>query len=325
MPLVKSNYKKPFYLFNAHLETIVPSALRKVEGVEYKRRRLELPDGDFLDIDQLVHRKNNDKVLIISHGLEGSSERPYVRGMAKLFYENGFDICAWNCRSCSGEMNRLPRLYHHGDTDDLHAVIKDLQQIHGYSNVFLAGLSMGGAMSLKYAGEERIDKDEHLKGVMAFSVPTDLRGSSLELNKYGNGFYRKRFLNKLKNKIVQKRDQFSGILDIEKLEEVQNFQDFDANFTTKISGFDSVDEFYFNASCGNFLSGIKVPSLLVNAINDPILSQSCYPFEVAKNHEHLYLETPETGGHVGFLLHKQIYTWSELRALDFAKDIMNVV
>ncbi|MCX2745293.1 alpha/beta fold hydrolase [Mangrovivirga sp. M17] len=322
MPLIKSNYKKPFYLINSHLETIIPSAFRKVSDVNYERKRLELQDGDFLDLDFLLHDKRKDSILVISHGLEGSSDRPYVMGLAKLFFKNGIDVCAWNCRSCSGEINRLPRLYHHGDTDDLHYVLEEVSRLYNNKNIILAGLSMGGAMSLKYAGEDREEKIKDLKGVIAFSVPTDLRGSSLTLNKKGNGFYRKRFLNKLKNKLLLKKDQFDGLIDLNKIDEVKNFQDFDAHYTANISGFGSVDEFYENASCGNFIEGIKVPSLLVNAKNDPILSDSCYPYKLAESHTYFFLETPETGGHVGFMQRGDEYTWSERRALQFVQEIL---
>src|SRR5215510_13761043 len=123
MPLIKhSQYKAPAHLFNGHIETIVPSTFRKIDGVAYVRERLELSDGDFLDLDWLKSDSRN--LMIFSHGLEGNSERHYCKGMAKYFFQRGWDALIWNCRGCSGEMNRLPRFYHHGATEDLRAVIE---------------------------------------------------------------------------------------------------------------------------------------------------------------------------------------------------------
>jgi Predicted hydrolase of the alpha/beta-hydrolase fold len=127
MPLVpNSSYKRPQLYFNSHVETIWPSVRRVVNSDAYTRERLELADGDFLDLDWLSAGRK--KLVIISHGLEGSSERHYSKGMAKYFFERGWDALAWNCRSCSGEMNRLPRFYHHGATEDIKAVIDHAHQ-----------------------------------------------------------------------------------------------------------------------------------------------------------------------------------------------------
>lgn len=153
MPVIKnSSYtEKPFWLFNPHLETIWPSALRKVEGPVYERSRINTPDGDFLDLDWV--KGGNNRLMVISHGLEGDSGRPYVRGMAKAFAENGWDVLAWNCRSCSGELNRGRRMYHHGVSDDLKVVVDDALASGSYNKIFLTGFSMGGSITLKYLGE----------------------------------------------------------------------------------------------------------------------------------------------------------------------------
>ena len=126
MPIIKnSTYPNPpFYQFNGHLQTIIPGIFRKVKGVNYDRERLELSDGDFLDLDWI--RKGNKNIVLLSHGLEGDSDRQYILGAAKYFSQNGWDVLAWNCRSCSGEMNRNPRLYHHGDIEDIGTVVNHI-------------------------------------------------------------------------------------------------------------------------------------------------------------------------------------------------------
>lgn len=147
MPIIeKSTYSlPPRLLFNGHFETIVPSIFRKIIGVNYQRERMDTPDGDFLDLDW--SRVGSANLLIISHGLEGSSERHYARGLAKLFNQNGYDVLAWNNRSCSGEMNIQPVLYHHGSSYDLKTVIDHVENTNAYSSYYLVGISMGGAQT----------------------------------------------------------------------------------------------------------------------------------------------------------------------------------
>ena len=205
MPLIPSDYQnRPFYLFNAHLETIVPSIFRKVAG-GYLRERLELPDGDFVDLDWMSLQR---KILvIISHGLEGNSERHYSKGMARYFFHRGWDALAWNCRGCSGEMNRLPRFYHHGATEDLSAVVDHAIQ-KGYTNISLVGFSMGGSMSLKYLGEQKDKLNSQVKSAVVFSVPCHLGASAQALDQPENRFYLNRFLKKLEKKSVLNRSCF---------------------------------------------------------------------------------------------------------------------
>jgi predicted alpha/beta-fold hydrolase len=319
MPLISaSTYRSPFYLFNPHLETVVPSIFRQVSG-QYERERLELPDGDFLDLDWM--KNGSDKLVIISHGLEGNSGRHYVKGMALYFYKRGWDALAWNCRGCSGEMNRLPRFYHHGATEDLAAVIEHAQKKF-YQSVHLVGFSMGGSMSLKYCGErERLP--EAIKSVVAFSVPCDLGSSARELDKPGNKFYRHRFLKKLEQKIIAKAKQFPNLVSAKEMEKIRLFREFDTHYTAPLHGFSSADDFYTKASSGPYLSKIKTPTLIVNALNDPFLPDACYPFEVAKTHPAVHLETPVRGGHVGFSLAGKKENWMEARAFDFISTFAN--
>ena len=167
--------------------------------MDYERERLELPDGDFLDLDWL--KAGHKRLIILSHGLEGSADRHYIKRPAKLFHNKDWDILAWNNRSCSGEMNRLPRFYHHGATEDISAVI-DHALDHGYEQVVLMGYSMGGGMQQKYLGEREPDK--RIIGAVSFSVPCNVLNSADELGKKGNKFYEDRFIRKLKEKILKK-------------------------------------------------------------------------------------------------------------------------
>lgn len=210
MPVLeKPNYQRPPFYFNSHIETIWLSMFRVIKSTSYQRERLELSDGDFLDLDWMSDDRS--RLVIISHGLEGSSERHYSKGMAKYFFQRGWDALAWNCRSCSGELNRLPRFYHHGATEDIAAVI-DHAVSKGYTTVSLVGFSMGGSMTLKYLGENSNNLHSAIQSATVFSVPCDLSSSARELDKPAKAFYRNRFLKKLRKKIVEKEKLFPGIV-----------------------------------------------------------------------------------------------------------------
>jgi predicted alpha/beta-fold hydrolase len=318
LPLIESTYRPPFYLFNGHMETIVPSMFRKISDVVYTRERLELPDGDFVDLDWL--RQGSKRLMIVSHGLEGSSERHYSKGMARYFSRNGWDALAWNCRSCSGEMNRLPRFYHHGATEDLTCVINHSIS-RGYHEIVLVGISMGGSMTLKYLGENTSTLPSQIQAGIAFSVPCHLASSASELDRPEKRFYLKRFLKKLSKKIKAKESMFPGIVSHERFEQIKSFREFDNRYTAPLHGFENADDFYQRASCLPHLQSIKVPTLLVNALNDPFLTKECYPKMLASDHDLLYLETPSRGGHTGFCLIGKIENGMEERALGFVQSL----
>lgn len=316
MPVLQSTQytRRPWFLFNKHLETVIPSMFYNIDGINYDRERLELEDGDFLDLDWLGTAE--DKLVIITHGLEGNSERHYVQRPAKLFVENGWKALAWNCRSCSGEMNRLPRFYHHGDTDDLSKVI-DHAVSKGFKDIVLMGLSMGGSMSLKYLGEPRT-RPSAVKGAVTFSVPCNLKDSALQLKVKGNGLYEKRFLNKLKKKIVLKAELHEGI-DAVGLEEMTDFDEFHKKYTVPLHGFESLEDFFQQATCDRYLPEVEYPVLIGNAENDPLLGTDCYPVTIAQNSAYVHLEMPRIGGHVGFTIKGDAYSWMDYRALEFVQ------
>lgn len=317
MPLLaQSSYKRrPAYLFHPHLETIVPSAFRKVTGVEYTRERIELSDGDFLDLDWLT--QDGGRLVVLSHGLEGNSHRPYITGMARHLAANGWDALAWNCRTCGGEMNRLPRLYHHGATDDLAAVIDHALRTGRYNKIALVGFSMGGSMSLKYLGERGDDVAKQVIGAVTFSVPCNLWDSAVQLSLRSNRFYKTRFLNKLKVKMKLKALQHPQVIDATGIDLITTFDEFDERFTAPIHGFASRQDFYEKATSDQFYPHLQRPALVVNALNDPLLGEKCYPYELARESDFLHLETPKLGGHVGFMETGDETTWAERRALEF--------
>jgi uncharacterized protein len=312
MPLVASGYKAPFYLFNGHLQTIVPGLFRKVKGVKYRRERIITPDKDFLDLD--CSEVGSDALAILSHGLEGDSRRGYMLGMVKALNNHGIDALAWNYRSCSGEPNNLLRSYHLGASDDLAFVVKHALSKGKYKTVYLLGFSAGGNITLKYLGENPECVPNEIKRAVVFSVPVDLKSSANKISR----IYTQRFLKSLGKKLKQKREIYPESIDLNEYNLLWSFPEFDERYTAPLHGFESADDYYKKVSSRQFIPHIKIPTLLVNAKNDPFLGPSCYPLSEANANPNFYLEMPDQGGHVGFAenLQKNQY-YSEKRAVEF--------
>lgn len=307
-------YSPPFFLFNAHLETIYPALFRRVILKGRKRERITTPDDDFLDLDW--YTQSSDKLVIIQHGLEGSSDRAYILGMAKAFFNDGYDVLAWNFRGCSGEVNKQLRFYHSGATDDLHTVISHAEKTNRYNAIFLIGFSLGGNVTLKYLGEDKVSP--LIKRAVAFSVPIDLYSSCKKISMPSNRIYAQRFIRSLKAKIRQKAAVMPGQLNTSLLPTIKSLVDFDNAYTAPLHGFKDAVDYYTRCSAINFLTAIKVPTLLVNTKNDPFLSSECFPSNVEPANENVTLEFPLRGGHVGFMqLGANGLYWSEKRALEW--------
>jgi hypothetical protein len=226
-------------------------------------------------------------------------------------------VLAWNFRGCSGEPNRLLRYYHSGDTADLHAVLTYGLGRRAYADAVLVGFSIGGNQLLKYLGEDPDRVPGAVRGAVAFSVPCDLAGGARVLARPCNRIYMEYFLRSLRAKARLKNRLFGG-LDLTGLDAMTTFDAFDERFTAPMHGFAGAADYYRQASSLPHLGAIRVPTLLVNALDDPFLSSSCYPCETAAASSRLFLETPVSGGHVGFVERncENLY-WSERRAAAF--------
>ncbi len=310
-------FKPPHWMFSKHLETIIPSMMRKNPTIELERERLELDDGDFLDLDW--KKVKGKSLAILSHGLEGSSRRPYTLGMIETLAKAGIDSLAWNCRSCSEEMNRLPRLYHHADWEDIDSVIMHAADV-GYEEIHLIGFSMGGNLSLHWLHEYPEKARSLINKAVIFSAPLDLKSSALHLMKSGNILYRNRFMGKLKQKIRDKAMQYPQVYDTSHLPEIRSFYEFDDTYTAPIHGFDGADDFYHQGSTYYKLPRINTDTLLVQARNDPFFPISCYPSEKEINNKKIISHYPKYGGHVGFTIQHNKRYYSEELALKFIRS-----
>ncbi|MDT0558761.1 alpha/beta fold hydrolase [Ichthyenterobacterium sp. W332] len=318
MPILESTYKPKFYLKNGNLSTVYSGLVRKVKGVVQQRERIDTKDGDFLDLDWSYAITKSDAVIILLHGLEGHGQRPYLTGTAKLFNGNEIDAVCVNFRGCSGEDNKFYHSYHSGATEDLDDVIQHCITNKGYSKIYIKGISLGANITLKYLGETR-DIPKEVKAGIAISVPCDLIGSSKELHKLKNLPYAINFRQHLVKKLVKKLDHFPDQINKEAIKNIKTLRDFDEIYTSRAHGFNDAIDYYTKCSSLQFLPHIKVPALIINALNDTFLSNGCYPVKEAKANEHLFLEMPKYGGHVGFIDKNNVY-YNEKRALEFVSN-----
>jgi uncharacterized protein len=322
VPIVtESNYRAPRFCTNPHVQTVMPTIVRKVLGVNYRRERIETPDGDFLDLDW--SRVGSRRLVLVLHGLEGDAGRPYMMGMVKALNRRGWDALGLNFRSCSGEPNRKLRMYHSGETEDLNTVISHARASGTYAGIALVGFSLGGNVILKYLGERGSTVPQLIKGAVAISVPCDLKGCSVRMKEFQNRLYLMRFLKLLHRKIVAKSLIMPEDISDAGYEQIRTLEEFDDRYTARFHGFIDANDYYAKASSGPFLKAISVPTLVINASDDPFLADSCFPRAQATENPHLFLEIPRNGGHVGFLTfnHDGEY-WSETRAASFLADVL---
>lgn len=312
MPVITtSSYTARGIWRSAHFQTIIPSLFRRVDDVVYKRERVELPDGDFIDVDR--SSVGSKRLGIVLHGLEGNAGRAYVRGMVRALNRTGIDAAAVNFRGCSGEINRLPRFYHSGDTDDVRFLVRRFSSI---SELYLIGFSMGGNVILKYLGEEGSRVQRNLRRAVVFSVPCHLASSADRLARRTNRIYMRRFLGMLREKIEKKSGRVKGALSADGFESIQNFKDFDDRYTAPLHGFRNAEDYWEQSSSIRFFPAISIPTLMINSLDDPFLAPPCFPVALAQDHPHVTLELPRWGGHVGFVKKGGMY-WSEQRAMEF--------
>jgi len=302
---------------NAHFNTIYRKVFTNPE-VEYNRKRVFTPDNDFLDID--FSKVNSSKVIVIVHGLEGSSKSKYVLSNTVYFNRQGYDVCAMNMRGCSGEPNLLYSSYHSGKTDDLALVVDNI--LSQYDEIYILGYSLGGNIVLKYAGENGDGLDKRIKKAIGVSVPVDLKSSSIELAKRKNFIYNYMFMKEMNEKLKVRVKKFGINISEEEIKKIKSFNQFDDIYTSVAHGFKDAEDYWKRNSSKQFLTSIRIPSLLLNAADDTFLGEGSYPFEEAKANRFLELEVPKYGGHVGFNVSfdSNKNYWLEKRILNFIEN-----
>jgi uncharacterized protein len=313
MPVLASRFRPPFFLCNGHIQTVLSALLRPRADVGFQRERLELIDGDFLDLGW--SRIGADRLVILSHGLEGSADAGYNRGMAAKLNAAGWDVLVWDFRGCSQETNRLPRLYHSGETGDLGAVI-DFAATR-YSRIALVGFSLGGNLTLKYLGES--SPHPAIISAAAVSAPLDLAATARALDRHwSNRIYLRSFIKSLVAKVEAKAVRFPDKFDVSGIRMIRTFEEFDGRYTAPVHGFRDAEDYWEKTSARQFLDRITVPTLILIACDDPLLTPESFPVAEAEGNPCLFLEMPKSGGHLGFIdLARGFEPWSERRVVEF--------
>lgn len=319
-PLCARPYAAPLWLRGGHSQTIYPYFLAR-PSLDYRRERWELDDGDFIDIDWLDNVPDAPLVVLF-HGLEGSSCSHYVLSIMTLLRQLGWRGALVHFRGCSGSPNRLPRAYHAGDSTEIDCIIRRMSEQSKRPGfrlpLYSVGVSLGGNALLKWLGERGREANQLLDGVVAVSVPLDLAAAGHALASGFNLLYTRHFLETLKRKALEKRERFPGLLDSKAVAACTTLYEFDNLVTAPLHGFRNTEDYWKQSSSKPWLRHIEVPTLVINALNDPFMPASALPGakDVSPS---VVLEYPEEGGHAGFL-HSPFpgrLTWLPERIVNF--------
>jgi len=312
-----SEYAAPGWLRNPHLHTLVARTLRGRQGARYRRVRLATPDDDFLDVDYLEpnpasdltqsglpdrpSRLNGAPLVLVLHGLEGSSGSGYVVEVGRALADRGFRVAAMNFRSRSGEVNRRPGSYHAGRTDDLECVVHHLETSHPGTPLAVVGFSLGGNVLLKYLGERGVSVPESIRGAAVVSVPFDLSSCADRMDRGLGRIYGTHFLRSLKRTVRTKARAFPDAYDLPAVQRARTMRAFDDVVTAPVHGFRDVDHYYAECSSAQYLAGIRVPTLIVQSLDDPLVPAETLPAATIRESEWLHGAITRQGGHVGFV------------------------
>jgi len=292
-------YRAPVWLPGGHLQTIYSSLFIHAPPVAYRRERLELPDGDFLDFDW-ADGQTGAPVVVLFPGLEGSADSHYARDLMAHARTHGWHGVVAHFRGCSGEDNRLPRAYFAGDSEDIERMLRHVKSLHVRAPVYAVGVSLGGNALLKWLGEQGEAARTLVERAAGVSAPLDLAAAGHTLDHgFNRRVYTARFLVTLKQKALRKAVGFPGALDAKAIAAATTFREFDTLVTARLHGFRDADDYWLKVSSKPLLHAIAVPTLVINAQNDPFLPAWALPSpdEVSPA---VTLEQPATGGHVAF-------------------------
>ena len=318
-------YRAPAWLPGGHLQTIYANLLIRVPPIASRRERLELPDGDFLDFDWIdgtagalkdsfqyllegysdplrtkVRVRSNAPVVVLFHGLESSADSPYARALMTQVRARGWHGMVAHFRGCSGEDNRLPRAYFAGDSADIERVLRHVKSRHADAPLYAVGVSLGGNALLKWLGEQGEAARTLVERAAGISAPLDLTAAGNTLDQgFNRRVYTARFLSTLKAKALRKAARFPGVLDARAIAAATTFREFDTLVTARLHGFRDAEDYWLKVSSKPLLKFIAVPTLVINARNDPFMPAWALPSS-ADASPSVILEQPASGGHVAF-------------------------
>jgi predicted alpha/beta-fold hydrolase len=320
MPIIESRFNPPSLLRPAWVQTIAPTLIRRAPQGNGSHETLELDDGDFLELEwhNPKRPRSSPSLVILTHGLEGSTTSSYMLGLISTLTAQGYHVLAWNMRGCGTQRNRLLPWYHSGQTADLGAVITHAIARFPALAISLVGISIGGNIVCKYLGEMGDAISSTIRSAVAVSPPLDLRSSAEVLARPSRALYMRYLLTPLRERMREKAKRFPNQVTISDLATIRSFREFDERYTAPLHGFSSVDHYWDTCSGLQFLRHVTVPLYVVSALDDPFLSPSCFPTEIAHNSAFIHLETPRYGGHVGFIESASMRrTWLERRVTEY--------
>ncbi len=304
------SYRAPAWLPGGHLQTIVPALCIGRPAPRYRRERWDTPDGDFIDVD-FVDGQPGQPWVVLFHGLEGSSDSHYARSLMAAVQARGWSGAIPHFRACSGEMNRAPRFYHSGDAGEIDWVLRRLRA-RAPGRLYAAGVSLGGNVLLRWLGEFQ-HQAAIVDAACAVSAPLDLAAGGAALSSGLNLFYTRMFLRTLKPKCLAKLDQFPGLFDRRAMLAARDLYTFDNVVTAPLHGYRDTNDYWYRASARHVLGDIAVPTLVLNARNDPFLPAAHLPRLASAK---VVLDYPAAGGHVGFGA-GQAHDWLPRKILHF--------
>ena len=294
---IASGFRAAWWLSSPHLQTVWPTLCRPPPEVAVERERLELDDGDFIDLDSTMRREGPR--LLVLHGLEGCSRSHYVRGLLAAMHARGWRATAMHFRGCSGEPNRSSRTYHSGETGDLSRVVRELRRREAQTPLCVAGYSLGGNVLLKWLGEQGAEAE--VEAAVAVSVPFLLDVAAVRLTRGLSRFYQWYLLRLMRRKLVAKFGRWEQPpIDISGYRSWRTMSAFDDAVTAPLHGFRDAGDYYRRSSARRYLGAIARPTLILHARDDPFMSDAVIP-GAGELSESTVLELSERGGHVGFI------------------------
>ena len=301
--LFGDTFHTPWWLRGGHTQTILPARFTRHRRIAFRRERWRTPDGDFIDLDWTTHPTAPDAPLVVMfHGLEGDSRSHYAQTLMAALRDRGWQGVIPHFRGCSGELNQAPRFYHSGDSAEIRWVLQRLrdQEPSPPARPMLAvGISLGGNALLRFLGEDGRDAG-FLRAAAAISAPLDLAAGGAALSSGFNMIYTLMFLQTLKRKSLAKLEQFPGLFDRDDMLRSRDLYAFDNVVTAPLHGFRDTDDYWARAASKPILGEIRIPTLVLNARNDPFLPARHLPAQADVSADVL-LEQPAYGGHVGFM------------------------
>jgi len=321
-PVADAAYRPPWWCRNRHLQTMWGPLFRRGR-LPLRRERVDTPDGDFVDLDW-ADGPAGAPLLLVLHGLEGSTRSVYVTGLLREGRARGWRGAALNFRSCSGEPNRLPRFYHSGETGDLDHVVGHLLRREPALRIGAVGVSLGGNVLLKWLGEQEAAAPRQLVAAVGISVPFDLVGCARVLDRgFSRAVYTANFMRSLRRKVLDRERVYPGFVDVVRARRARTFAEYDRVVTAPLHGFADELDYWTRSSSGPYLARLRRPTLLLNARDDPFVPPGALP-DPAALPPGVRAEFPSRGGHAGFLdgLPWRVGSWAERRAVAFLATLL---